>query len=347
MDKISVIVPCYNVAHLVPRCIDSILNQSIGMDNIEIILVDDASTDNTVEVLKKYEQRFPQNIILITCDTNRRQGTARNIGLSYASGTYISFVDSDDIIHKDMYRTLLEIALKQNCDIVQFRYKGVNGNCDNTDCDITKNLSYQNYQIDSPIARRKLLINDNILNQSCTTKFYKKELLDRAHVAFAEGVAYEEPLFTYPLKMYVNKVAVTETPLYYYVYNDAGTTASYMSDISTINQHLEVQLATFHTVQQHADYHNYRQEIELYFMHTFYAETFYFLHHRSMCMPLTLFRQMATTIENLVPDYLKNPYLNDPSMSLDKALLNLIPRFKNADDATTQSALDNIIPLLF
>ena len=122
-DRISVIVPCYNVENMVGECLESIIGQSIGLSHLEIILVDDASTDGTVQILKEYEKRYPDNIMLILCDENGRQGTARNIGLSYATGEYISFVDSDDWIHKDMYKVLVDIMEKNDCDIVQFRYR--------------------------------------------------------------------------------------------------------------------------------------------------------------------------------------------------------------------------------
>lgn len=107
--KISVIVPCYNCAEYVSNCINSILNQTIGFENIELLLIDDASTDNTSDILKKYEERYPDNIGVILCEKNGRQGTARNIGLQYASGEYVSFVDSDDWIRSDMYERLLFI----------------------------------------------------------------------------------------------------------------------------------------------------------------------------------------------------------------------------------------------
>lgn len=121
-EKISVIIPCYNVKDMVSECLDSIVAQTIGLEHLEIILIDDASADETVSVLKKYEEKYPDNIMLVLCEKNGRQGTARNIGLSYATGDFISFVDSDDWIHPDMYKVLVDIMNKNECDVVQFRY---------------------------------------------------------------------------------------------------------------------------------------------------------------------------------------------------------------------------------
>ena len=81
MKKISVIIPCYNVERWVDRCLTSIIRQTTGINELEIICIDDASTDNTWEHLQEWEQRYPENILLIRQEVNRRQGTARNIGL--------------------------------------------------------------------------------------------------------------------------------------------------------------------------------------------------------------------------------------------------------------------------
>ncbi|MDR0542585.1 MAG: glycosyltransferase, partial [Dysgonamonadaceae bacterium] len=87
--KISVIVPVYNVAKLLPRCIDSLLGQTL--QDIEIILIDDASTDNSLEICRKYEAKYPARIRVIASPENRRQGGARNLGIEAATGEYIGF----------------------------------------------------------------------------------------------------------------------------------------------------------------------------------------------------------------------------------------------------------------
>lgn len=82
--QISVIVPCYNASAFIPRCMTYLLKQTIGIENMEIILVDDASTDNgaTLKLLYSYEKQYPDNIIVIASSENRRQGGARNLGCS-------------------------------------------------------------------------------------------------------------------------------------------------------------------------------------------------------------------------------------------------------------------------
>ena len=106
MKKISVIIPCYNAQAYIPRCLHSIFSQTIGMETLEIILVNDASTDHTLDILLQFENKFPDSVIVVNLEQNIRQGGARNVGLSYASGEYVAFLDADDWIHPDFYSTL-------------------------------------------------------------------------------------------------------------------------------------------------------------------------------------------------------------------------------------------------
>lgn len=327
-EKISVIIPCYNVKDMVSECLDSIVDQTIGLEHLEIILVDDASTDETVSVLKKYEEKYPDNIMLVLCEKNGRQGTARNIGLSYATGDFISFVDFDDWIHPDMYKVLVDIMNKNECDVVQFRYMETKDKPE----EMSRAIDNIDYRIvDYSCNRKENLLNSQILNESCTTKLYRKSLIDCANLRYAEGVAYEEPMFTYPMKFYVNKAAVTETKFYYYRYNEKGTMLSYMNNPSTMVQHLQVQLNVYLTMLQSDFFSEYKDEIDLYFIHSFYAETFYFMAGRGMPMLAVMLRYMAKTVKEYVPDYRNNPYIGLPGVKEEMKSLELIDKLNLTD----------------
>jgi glycosyltransferase involved in cell wall biosynthesis len=118
MFKISVIIPCYNVEAYIDRCLESVMSQTIGLEHLEVIAVNDASTDRTLEKLYQWERRFPENIMVITYEKNIRQGGARNIGLQYASGEYIGFVDADDWIDSAMYQKLFIFRRKLPMKII-------------------------------------------------------------------------------------------------------------------------------------------------------------------------------------------------------------------------------------
>jgi glycosyltransferase involved in cell wall biosynthesis len=95
-DKVSVIIPCYNVEKYIERCLESLERQTIGIGHMEIICVDDASSDGTEDILRSWEKKYPGSIKVVLSERNNRQGAARNIGMQYASGDWVSFVDSDD-----------------------------------------------------------------------------------------------------------------------------------------------------------------------------------------------------------------------------------------------------------
>lgn len=97
--EVSIIVPVYNVEKYLNRCIESLLNQTYK--NIEIILVNDASPDNSIAIMKEYEKKYPDIIKCIYLTKNVRQGGARNRGLKIAKGKFICFVDSDDWVDSD------------------------------------------------------------------------------------------------------------------------------------------------------------------------------------------------------------------------------------------------------
>ena len=120
--KLSVIVPVYNMAAegKLNYCLDSLVNQTI--DDYEIIAVDDCSTDNSLEILRTYEIKYPDKLKVIASSVNRKQGGAKNLGLEAAKGEWIGFIDSDDWITPDFYEKLLQRAKETGADMVGCDY---------------------------------------------------------------------------------------------------------------------------------------------------------------------------------------------------------------------------------
>lgn len=343
--RFSIVIPCYNVEKYLEQCLESIINQTIGIDKLEIILVDDCSTDGTVLVMKKYEQMYPDSIMLVLLDENGRQGKARNIGMSYAQGEYLSFVDSDDMIRTDMYEILDKIISENNLDLVQFRYQIFRNDREPKeesisieDCIKTKELNIYEYASN----RQNYLLNSNILNESCTQKVYRRELVEQNELRFMQEVGYEEPLFTYPLKFIVNKMAVLEKELYYYRENLQGTTLSYMSNPSTIVDHLTVQLELRKYMETHFDKSEYEAEKDMYFLHTFLYEPFYFMKKRGSLLPVNLWRYMKKNALIHIPNAIDNEYLSNSSLAEDKMIVELL-YVNEDDDERMQAILDATI----
>jgi glycosyltransferase involved in cell wall biosynthesis len=116
MKKVSVIVGAYNAHDTLARCLTSLVHQTL--EDIEIIIVNDASRDDTLDIMKRCQQQFPDKVILVNNEQNMGCGGARNAGLEVASGEYIGFCDSDDYCASNMFELLYSKAKEKNADIV-------------------------------------------------------------------------------------------------------------------------------------------------------------------------------------------------------------------------------------
>ena len=119
MPKVSVIVPCYNVEKYIRKCAETLVNQTL--DDIEIIFVNDGSTDGTDEIIKEYKKNYPKKVVHLEKE-NGGLSDARNFALPFAKGEYIAFVDSDDYVELNMYQEMYDIAKKENSDMVECNF---------------------------------------------------------------------------------------------------------------------------------------------------------------------------------------------------------------------------------
>jgi glycosyltransferase involved in cell wall biosynthesis len=210
---ISVIVPVYNGEPYLRRCLDSLLAQTL--EGIEVIAVCDVSQDDSPGILREYQARHP-NIVIIEPNANRRQGGARNLGIEAASGEYIAFVDCDDWMAPGMLERLYLKAKGTGADIV--------------DCDFvrTDGLSFEPKVSLRPECtgamdldkRRGAMLDGGAL----WTKLYRRSLLIDNAVRFPEGVAYEDLLFLPLALAYARNVQKVPEPLYYYFKRPGATT---------------------------------------------------------------------------------------------------------------------------
>ena len=116
MPKVSVIVPVYNVEKYIEKCANSLINQTLS--DIEIIFVNDGSTDGSIQIIEQYENNFKEKVKCVSKD-NGGLSSARNYGIPYATGEYIAFLDSDDYVELDMYETMYNKAKEDDFDMVE------------------------------------------------------------------------------------------------------------------------------------------------------------------------------------------------------------------------------------
>ena len=221
--KISIILPCYNVEKYLDRCFNSLKNQTLGFESMELIFVNDASTDGTLNKLTSLEQQYPDNIIVINFTENRRQGTARNVALEYASAPYIGYVDSDDWVDVTMFEKMVSAIEKYDCDFVECRWDLARDESHST---AIKKLGDNGYlDLTDPKVRAKF-INDQIGITALWSKVFKKEFLVDNDIFCPEQIRYEDIFFCYLAFIYAKSYYRIDEPLYHYFVNPEGTVQS-------------------------------------------------------------------------------------------------------------------------
>ena len=307
MKKISVIIPCFNATKWLPKCFMSLVQQSIGIAQLELIFVDDASTDNgaTWQMLQEFEKAFPENILILKLEENMRQGGARNIALQYATGEYIAFVDADDFVAENFLEEAYRYAKHENADLVQFEYEFYTDRLGTVSSGRT--ITPEIIEIHSHDERARLLMAEKV-TYGCWNKLYRHTLLKEANVTYAEHVIYEEPLFVYPLLFYAKKIVITNDIFYYYRQNDTGTMRNDMKQEETLRMHATVQLAVWNFMKQTPFFAEYYEEIKLYFLHTYLYETLYFAKLRGFTISFSFYQELEKTVTAEVTDYETSPY---------------------------------------
>ena len=222
MKKISVVVPVFNVSSLIVRCIDSLINQSYL--NIEIIIVNDGSTDDSYEYIKQY-LHYPQ--IKYIYQKNQGLGQARNVGMQNSTGDYISFVDSDDWVDLDLYQIMIQEMEKSKADIALCGIKNEYNNY------ISSNERY-NYPITNVITGRKALCllskidnNNYLISPVVWNKIYNKELLSKYNLHFLKRSYWEDDVFSFQTFMEANSVCVVSDVFYHYYQRDGSITKNF------------------------------------------------------------------------------------------------------------------------
>lgn len=206
MEKISVIVPAYNVEMYLERCLLSILKQTYN--NIEIILINDGSTDNTKQICKSFSEKY-ENIRYYQLDKNMGISYVRNFGLEKVSGVLIGFVDSDDWIYETMYETLYRTLIQYESSISACNYIRIynNGEYSKVKFSISCDCYY-----DNTIDVLRFNINNNDI--TLWNKLYRKNLFD--NLRFPIGQDYEDIAVMHLLIERAGELAVSYETLYHY-----------------------------------------------------------------------------------------------------------------------------------
>ena len=216
--KLSIIVPIYNVAPYLRKCVDSLLAQDIS--DSEIILVDDGSPDECPQICDQYAEQYSN--IKVIHQANAGLSAARNSGIKVATGDYIMFVDSDDYLQPNVLRALMEQVRRDNLDVLRFRYQNVreSGEAFAPYKDMTNYNDYSSTPTDGL----------TFLNERMGTQCYAVQFLVRREIVlqeqFTPGIYFEDTDWTPRMLLRANRVASTELVVYNYLWREGSITLS-------------------------------------------------------------------------------------------------------------------------
>ncbi len=222
---LSIIVPVYNMnkGNILRSCIESLLVQTVTeLGPYEIILIDDRSTDDSLTVLKEYQERYPEMVKVIERKINGRQGAARNDGIRAAKGKWIGFVDADDRIDRDMYFKLVKRADETDADCATCNSMRIWG--DEIDCfpgSGSREVNKTNFvegNIDTVQIERAICKGEDMWN-----KIYLRRMFIDNDIFFPEHIFYEDNAVAPFFYILSRKIAVVNEPLYYYFFNPDST----------------------------------------------------------------------------------------------------------------------------
>ncbi|MBR2246592.1 MAG: glycosyltransferase family 2 protein [Bacilli bacterium] len=296
MDKISIVVPCYNMEKKVKCCIDSIKKQS--HKNFEVLMIDDGSKDKTAEVIKKnikYDKRFKY-----LYKKNGGLSDARNFGIKKAKGNYICFIDSDDYIEDD-YLECLYNSIKEN----------------NTDISISYFMRI--YENKKSLNKINSSFNELIKHPAAWNKLYKIELFKNSDIEYPLGKWYED-LGTFPkLLMLSSKISIVKKPLYNYIQNSSSIMHTYSDRIYEIYDIVE-DIKKF--AKDNKVYRRYKDNIEFINIYHILIGTIYRASFRED-FNVNIIRKIVNKVEKEYPNWYRNKGIKELPLPY-KVYLNCI-----------------------
>lgn len=225
--KVSIIIPVYNTEKYLKTCLDSVINQTLK--DIEIICINDGSTDNSLYILNEYAKKDKR--IKIISKENGGQAIARNIGIDNAIGEYIGFVDSDDYIDINMFEKMYKHAKSYDLDMNMCKISLFEDGTTN----FQDNVWYYALNVFGNM-KKKVFTHEDTKDFTCKisvtpyNKLYKRSFINEHNIKFAEGLIFEDEVFFFDAYLRAKRVSLLKESLYYYRTDREGSTVSNSSD---------------------------------------------------------------------------------------------------------------------
>lgn len=224
LKKLSIVIPVYNIEQYIGRCLESCISQNVGLDDYEIICVNDGSTDNSATVIEKYATQYHNIKVIHT--SNKGVSSARNTGIKTAQGEYIWFVDGDDWVRSNCLKTLLEITNKQKVDYLMFASQRVYEYTNETLEENGLKIRY---------TRGGYTKLDKQYSNGIYFYWFRRNLLIKENIYFHEDMKYaEDTLFLAEYRTKCKDVAVCEAIIYFYYQRSDSA----MNKIDAVQHHI-------------------------------------------------------------------------------------------------------------
>lgn len=312
--RLSVIVPVYNMAAdgKLEYCMDSLVHQTL--EDIEIIAVDDASTDDSLGILRRYEAAYPGKVRVIASPVNKKQGGAKNLGLRAAEGEWVGFIDSDDWVTPDYYEKLLRRAHETGADMVGCDYSLVSEHT-LVPGKIVQNNSAEQTGILDEEKHKKLLLRSG----SMVIKIYKASVIRENGLDFPEGIFYEDNCAGPVWSFYFRQFERVEEPLYFYYQHDTST-VHYISEQKCRDRMRAAQLL-YEECAARGFLERYRPELEYRFTELYYVNTL-FSYMQGVKRPrLSFVKELRAGVEERFPAFEENPYYRQLTGAQEQRLI--------------------------
>ncbi len=314
--KLSIVVPVYNMAAdgKLNYCMDSLVRQSL--EDYEILAVNDGSTDNSLEVLREYEKRYPHKVRVITYSRNKRQGGAKNEGLKAARGEWVGFIDSDDWVTPDFYQKLIQKGEETGADLVGCDYNLVSEHTFQVGKVVQNNTMEQTGILDRE-KHKSLLMRMG----SMVVKVYRREVIVNHKLDFPEGIFYEDNCAGPLWSLYFNHFERVEEPLYYYYQHQVSTVHHISED--KCRDRMKAAALLYDQCKERGFLEEYEREIEYRFTELYYVNTL-FSYMAGVGRPrLSFVRELRAGIRERFPRFESNPYYRENTGEEERRLIAL------------------------
>lgn len=316
MLDLSVIVPVYNMAKdgNLEYCINSLVRQTL--QSMEIIAVDDASTDDSLKILREFEKKYPGRVKAVASPENRKQGGARNLGLREAQGRYIGFMDADDWVVEDLFERMVALAERTGADAVGTDmcrvYEHTMIPTEREECNLVSQTGIFDHE-----RRKEYLLHPGPLS----TKIYTREIFFGKEFRFPEHMFYEDNATSVEIGMRIKHFEhIPEANVFYYQHGDS-TTHSF--DMKKCRDRMEAMRIMMRYAKENGALEEFRDVVEYHFSILFYRNTLFSYMQSDMKKDIGFIKKIGEEMVSTFPDFRMNKYYMQEVDDYERKLINL------------------------